>query len=72
LTNSDSAPPPFIDVDGNRIVEALDVLIVINYINAQLSGGQGEGEGSVAAATFLPNFWEIEDGVAKNRRRRLS
>jgi hypothetical protein len=29
-------------VDGNRSIEALDVLIVINYINA--NPGQGEGE----------------------------
>ena len=47
--NQDRLPPPFFDIDGNRILEALDALIVINYINAQ---GSGEGESSVLLVDF--------------------
>lgn len=42
LADNEPPPPPFFDVDGNRVLEALDVLIVINYINAQLGSGEGE------------------------------
>ncbi len=49
LTDGDVLPPPFFDIDGNRILEALDVLIVINYINAQ---GSGEGESRVMLVDF--------------------
>jgi len=48
-------PPPYYDVDGNGFVTALDVLIIIDALNAQASsepssepvgyaGGYGEGE----------------------------
>jgi hypothetical protein len=72
LRETDAASPPFIDVDGNRIVEALDVLIVINYVNAQLAGGQGEGESVAANPQLTSAPWSEGDGLSRNRRRRLS
>jgi hypothetical protein len=32
------------DVDGNNVLEPLDLLIIINYLNRTSSPGQGEGE----------------------------
>jgi hypothetical protein len=37
-------PPPYLDVDGDDYVSPLDVLLVINFINFQISD-KGEGEG---------------------------
>jgi hypothetical protein len=64
-------PPPFVDVDGNRIIEALDVLIVINYINNQLSGGRGEGESSSYQAWFGSDASGDDAEMYKTRRRRM-
>jgi len=38
-------PPPYLDVDGDDYVSPLDLLLVINFINSQISD-KGEGEGS--------------------------
>jgi hypothetical protein len=40
--------PPFWDVDGNDELMPLDVLLVINYLNAA-AAGEGEGEGPASA-----------------------
>jgi hypothetical protein len=79
LKQTDATPPPFIDVDGDRIVAPTDALIVINLVNAQRSGGQGEGE------VGLPTDWlgsgsesfgwvanGPEDEFTQNKRRRIS
>jgi hypothetical protein len=74
LQSTDAIPPPFIDVDGNRIVEALDVLIVINFINNQLAGGGGEGfgegEGEKSSQWTDIDAPGSEDWLTKHRRRR--
>jgi hypothetical protein len=61
LANSSVVSPPFYDVDGNRNVEALDVLIVINFINS--TQGNGEGE-----SIFLDEMG-ADDSMARKRRR---
>jgi hypothetical protein len=38
--------PPYLDVDSDGLIGALDVLAVINFINSNISGRNGEGEGS--------------------------
>ena len=37
------APAPFLDVDGDGVTSPLDALIVINWLNEDLVGGEGEG-----------------------------
>ena len=44
------SPPPYLDVDSDNFVSPLDVLVVINFLNAQ-NNGQGEGE---SANTAVP------------------
>jgi hypothetical protein len=46
-----SLEAPFLDVNGDNMISALDVLETINYINSTLGGGAaGEGEAYVADA----------------------
>jgi hypothetical protein len=42
-------PPPFIDANGDTFATAQDVLVIVNFLNAN-SGGEGEGEGGMPAA----------------------
>lgn len=55
-------PPPFYDVDGDGLCNAVDVLMVINLINKQ-SAAAAEGEPAVQApkraAAELPGYGEI-------------
>jgi hypothetical protein len=52
LPNS-ATRPPFLDVDGDGSLSPLDVLAVVNFINAQgNSGGEGEGEGMESLGWF--------------------
>jgi hypothetical protein len=40
-------PPPYLDVNGDKLVTPLDGLVVINYLNAQHAvGGEGEADGT--------------------------
>jgi len=44
--------PPFLDPNGNGGTDALDVLEVINFINARGNAGAGEGEASMATLGY--------------------
>jgi len=79
LKQTDTTPPPFIDVDGDRIVAPTDVLIVINLVNAQSSGGQGEGEVGLpmdwlgsGSESFGWDASGSDDEFIQNKRRRIS
>jgi hypothetical protein len=65
LEGSGIVAPPFYDVDGNRNIEALDVLIVINYINANL--GNGEGDSGEGESTAFDSLNSIEQEHRKRR-----
>ncbi|MFN9624849.1 MAG: dockerin type I domain-containing protein, partial [Planctomycetota bacterium] len=50
-----TAVPPFLDVNGDGFINALDVLAVIDEINKNLSGGRGgEGEASDLSDLWVP------------------
>ena len=51
-------PPPYLDIDGDDCVSPLDVLIVVNYLNAQvLRLGSGEGElGEANSQKFIKSL----------------
>jgi hypothetical protein len=79
LKSTDATPPPFIDVDGDRIVAPTDALIVINLVNTQNNGSQGEGEASWSTDWFVSGSesigWDAnvnEDLYTRHRRRRIS
>jgi hypothetical protein len=52
---------PFVNVNGDKQVDPLDVLILINFINA--GGGNGGGEGEGASDFLAPVF--VDNGVPK-------
>jgi len=71
LPEGDQTIPPFLDVNGDGLISAADVLDVVNYLNdqaAQAAGGEGEsvaavwltaaagGDGGSAAAASSPDF----------------
>jgi hypothetical protein len=39
LVPGDFAPPPYLDVNGDGYISPLDVLALIDYLNARASGG---------------------------------
>jgi hypothetical protein len=50
-----TAVPPYLDVNGDGFINALDVLAVIDEINKNLSGGRGgEGEASDSSDLWIP------------------
>jgi hypothetical protein len=63
LTGTTLVAPPYYDVNGNHEVDALDVLVVINFINA--SSGSGEGEMPPQLGVY-----ELEPLSAPEKRRR--
>lgn len=71
LQPTDATPLPFFDVDGDRVIAPVDVLIVINFLNAQIAGGQGEGESSLTDEAFGSGFLDQDDWWTGNRRRRV-
>jgi len=48
-------PPPYRDVNGNNVIEPLDVLEIINFINSKGNSGAGEGE-MVGITQIMPNI----------------
>jgi VCBS repeat-containing protein len=48
-----NAPPPYLDVNGDRQLSANDVLQTVNFLNNRAAmGGEGEGEGEAATSSI--------------------
>ena len=60
---SNFIPPPFIDVNGDSNVSPIDVLLVINYLNARANG---EGEVSGAPLVVTGNSAVVGSGQASS------
>jgi hypothetical protein len=72
LNANDAVPPPFLDVDGNRILDPIDVLVIINFINGQGAGGEGESRDEAQANEIASSSLDLDDWDIRNRRRRVS
>ncbi|MFN9851844.1 MAG: dockerin type I domain-containing protein [Planctomycetota bacterium] len=72
LNANDAVPPPFLDVDGNRILDPIDALVIINFINGQGAGGEGESRDEAQANESASSSFDLDDWTTRNRRRRVS
>lgn len=72
LNANDAVPPPFLDVDGNRILDPIDALVIINFINGQGAGGEGESRDEAQANESASSSFDLDDWATRNRRRRVS
>ncbi|MFN6128276.1 MAG: dockerin type I domain-containing protein [Planctomycetota bacterium] len=68
---NDAVPPPFLDVDGNRILDPIDALVIINFINGQGAGGEGESRDEAQANESVSSSFDLDDWTTRNRRRRV-
>lgn len=71
LNANDAVPPPFLDVDGNRILDPIDALVIINFINGQGAGGEGESRDEAQANESASSSFDLDDWTTRNRRRRV-
>lgn len=71
LNANDAVPPPFLDVDGNRILDPIDALVIINFINGQGAGGEGESRDEAQANESVSSSFDLDDWTTRNRRRRV-
>jgi hypothetical protein len=71
LNANDAVPPPFLDVDGNRILDPIDALVIINFINGQGAGGEGESRDDAQANESASSSFDLDDWATRNRRRRV-
>ncbi len=71
LNANDAVPPPFLDVDGNRILDPIDALVIINFINGQGAGGEGESRDEAKANESASSSFDLDDWTTRNRRRRV-
>jgi hypothetical protein len=71
LNANDAVPPPFLDVDGNRILDPIDALVIINFINGQGAGGEGESRDDAQANEIASSSFDLDDWATRNRRRRV-
>ena len=69
LDGSGLSYPPYFDPNGDRSLDALDVLMVINYINVNPNGPAGEYAGEEEQSQeLLPSFvFDIQDSAIQTR-----